>query len=52
MKKINSVASHLVPCVQQHDIVLVEVILRELGHFSHDEASRLIGAFKQARLLV
>lgn len=43
---------HLVPCVQQHDIILTEVVLRELGHLGHVETARLIGAFKQAWLVV
>lgn len=43
---------HLVPCVQQHDIILNEVILCELSHLIHDETARLIGAFEQARLVV
>lgn len=48
----NCVTSYLVPCVQQHDIILTEVVLREQGHLGHDETACLIGAFEQARLVV
>lgn len=44
--------SYLIPRVEQHDVVLAEVILREPSHLRDNEAARLIGAFKQARLVV
>lgn len=44
--------SYLIPRVEQHDVVLAEVILCKPCHLCNDEAARLIGAFKQARLVV
>lgn len=41
--------TNLIPSVQQHDIVLIQVILRELGHLVHTELARLVRAFKKAR---
>lgn len=43
---------YLVPGVQEHDIILAEVILGELRHLGNDEAARLIGALKEAGLVV
>lgn len=43
---------HLVPCIQQHDVVFADVILSELGHLGDNEVARLIGAFKQSWLVV
>lgn len=43
---------YLVPCIQQHDIILTEVILSEVSHLRGDETARLIGAFKQSWLVV
>lgn len=42
----------LVPCVQQHDVILAEVILSEVSHLSDDETARLIGAFEQSWLMI
>ncbi len=44
-------AAHLLPGVQKHDIILVQVILSEVSHFCHKESARLIGAFKQTRFV-
>lgn len=46
------VISHLIPGIEQHDVVLAEVVLSELSHLRDDEAARLIGALEQARLVV
>lgn len=46
------IASYLIPRVEQHDVVLAEVILGEPSHLRDNEAACLIGAFKQARLVV
>ena len=39
--------SHLLPGVQQHDILFIQVVLGEVVHLGHPEPARLIGAFKQ-----
>lgn len=39
--------SHLLPGVQQHDVLLVQVALGEVVHLGHLEPAGLIGAFKQ-----
>ena len=39
--------AHLLPGVQQHDVLLVQVRLCEVVHLLHLEAARLIGALKQ-----
>lgn len=39
--------SHLLPGVQQHDILLVQVALCEVIHLGHPKPTDLIGAFKQ-----
>lgn len=44
--------NNLVPRIQQHDVILAEVILSEARHLGDNEATRLIGAFKQSGLLV
>ncbi len=44
-------AAHLLPGVEKHDIILVQVILSEVSHFCHKESARLIGAFKQTRFV-
>lgn len=35
-------SDYLVPRIQQHDIVLAEIILSEASHLGDNEASRLI----------
>lgn len=48
-RKHSLMQTNLIPSVQQHDIVLIQVILRELGHLVHTELARLVRALKKAR---
>lgn len=43
---------YLVPGVQQHDVGLIQVLLRELRHFSDDELSCFIRALEQTWLVI
>lgn len=43
-----SLTSHLLPCVQQHHVLLVQITLGEVTHLGHPELPNLIGAFEQA----
>lgn len=40
--------SHLVPDVQQHDIVFIQVLLGKVGYLRGNEVTALIGALKEA----
>lgn len=40
--------SHLLPGVQQHHVLFIQVTLSEVVHLGHLKTTRLIGAFEQA----
>lgn len=44
----SQVTSHLLPCVQQHHVLFVQVALGKVVHLGYPELTTLIGAFKEA----
>lgn len=44
--------SHLIPCVQEHHILLVQVGLAKVVHLGHPKLARLVGALKEAGAVV
>lgn len=47
LDKSLAVFSNLIPCVQEHDIRWLKIILVKVCDFSDNKASSLVGAFKE-----
>lgn len=41
------VQTNLIPCIEHHDIVLIQVILGKISYLSHTELARLVRTLKK-----